>query len=408
MTKAKQRHSSRFSTDQSTQAPGGKPQAQPAREERHTAQWRDDAQLADAGECQQVQAAREQHDTQAEQAAGPAHQAPGELRGKQRYRQQGQGVNQLIRDPGLKDRQVLTAQACFQAVGGKGAKGDTGKTEKGSEQQETTKHKTTPSQDHGEAEGLYNGPLHRFGQAISPMLSSLLRRLTRALLWFAAGSALLVLLFRWVPPPGTALMVERKVASWFNGQPIDLQRDWQPWEQISDDLKVAVIAGEDQKFPEHWGFDFTAIQAALAHNERGGSIRGASTLSQQVAKNLFLWSGRSWLRKGLEAWFTALIEVFWSKERILEVYLNSAEWDDGVFGAQAAARHHFGVNARNLSQQQASLLAAVLPSPRKWSASHPSSYVARRASWIRQQMRQLGGSSYLSLLDSRRAAPWNQ
>lgn len=240
------------------------------------------------------------------------------------------------------------------------------------------------------------------------MLSSLLRRLTRALLWFAAGSALLVLLFRWVPPPGTALMVERKVASWFNGQPIDLQRDWQPWEQISDDLKVAVIAGEDQKFPEHWGFDFTAIQAALAHNERGGSIRGASTLSQQVAKNLFLWSGRSWLRKGLEAWFTALIEVLWSKERILEVYLNSAEWDNGVFGAQAAARHHFGVDARNLSQQQASLLAAVLPSPRKWSASRPSTYVARRAGWIRQQMRQLGGSSYLSLLDSKRAAPWNQ
>ena len=249
--------------------------------------------------------------------------------------------------------------------------------------------------------GLYNGPLIRRGQAIT-MLSSIIRRLTRALLWFAAGSVLLVLIFRWVPPPGTALMVERKVESWIDGEPIDLQRDWEPWEKISDDLKVAVIAGEDQKFASHWGFDFTAIQAALAHNERGGTIRGASTLSQQVAKNQFLWSGRSWLRKGLEAWFTALIELLWSKERILEVYLNSAEWDEGVFGAQAAARHHFGVDAGKLSRQQASLLAAVLPNPRNWSASRPSSYVARRAGWIRQQMSQLGGDSYLEQLDGRR------
>ena len=133
-------------------------------------------------------------------------------------------------------------------------------------------------------------------------------------------------------------MVERKVQSWVNGDPIDLQRDWEPWQNISDELKVAVIAGEDQKFASHWGFDIPAIQAALAYNERGGSIRGASTLTQQVAKNLFLWSGRSWFRKGLEAWFTALIELLWSKERILEVYLNSAEWGKGVFGAQAAAR----------------------------------------------------------------------
>ncbi|WP_175652691.1 monofunctional biosynthetic peptidoglycan transglycosylase [Pseudomonas sp. Marseille-P9899] len=233
------------------------------------------------------------------------------------------------------------------------------------------------------------------------MLSSVIRRLARALLWFAGGSVVLVLIFRWVPPPGTALMVERKIESWFDGQPIDLQRDWEPWERISDELKVAVIAGEDQKFASHWGFDFTAIQAALAHNERGGSVRGASTLSQQGAQNQFLWSGRSWVRKGLEAWFTALIELLWSKERILEVYLNSAEWDDGVFGAQAAARHHFGVDASRLSRQQASLLAAVLPNPRNWSASRPSSYVARRAGWIRQQMGQLGSDSYLEQLQGR-------
>lgn len=238
------------------------------------------------------------------------------------------------------------------------------------------------------------------------MLLSLLRRLTKALLWFAVGSVLLVLIFRWVPPPGTALMVERKVESWFDGNPIDLQRDWQPWEKISDDLKVAVIAGEDQKFSEHWGFDINAIRAAFAYNERGGSIRGASTLSQQVSKNLFLWSGRSWVRKGLEAWFTGLIELLWPKQRILEVYLNSVEWDSGVFGAEAAARHHFGVSASALSRQQASLLAAVLPNPRKWSASKPSSYVLRRASWIRQQMSQLGGANYLADLNRSRKAPW--
>ncbi|MFP3851163.1 monofunctional biosynthetic peptidoglycan transglycosylase [Pseudomonas sp. W5-01] len=234
------------------------------------------------------------------------------------------------------------------------------------------------------------------------MLQLLLRRVAKGLLWFAAASVVLVLIFRWVPPPFTALMVERKIESWFDGQPIDLQRDWESWDNISDDLKIAVIAGEDQKFAEHWGFDIDAIQAALVHNERRGSLRGASTLSQQVSKNLFLWSGRSYFRKGLEAWFTGLIEVFWSKQRILEVYLNSVEWDDGVFGAQAAAQHHFHVNASQLSTQQASYLAAVLPNPREWSASHPTSYVSRRAGWIRQQMRQLGGDEYLMGLNHSR------
>ncbi|MGG5287868.1 monofunctional biosynthetic peptidoglycan transglycosylase [Pseudomonas shirazensis] len=235
------------------------------------------------------------------------------------------------------------------------------------------------------------------------MLSSLIRRCVRALLWFAAGSIVLVLALRWVPPPGTALMVERKVQSWFSGEPIDLQRDWQPWQDISDDLKVAVIAGEDQKFASHWGFDIPAIQAAFAHNERGGNIRGASTLTQQVAKNLFLWSGRSWFRKGLEAWFTALIELFWSKERILEVYLNSVEWGPGVFGAQAAARYHFGIDASRLTRQQAAQLAAVLPSPLKWNAGRPSTYVASRAGWIRRQMSQLGGAEYLRQLEAGRS-----
>ncbi|HSC84647.1 MAG TPA: monofunctional biosynthetic peptidoglycan transglycosylase [Pseudomonas sp.] len=233
------------------------------------------------------------------------------------------------------------------------------------------------------------------------MLRNLFRRLSKLLLWFAAGSALLVLALRWIDPPGTALMVERKIESWVDGEPIDLQRSWRPWNELPDNLKIAVIAAEDQKFAEHHGFDFAAIRQALAHNERGGNLRGASTLSQQVAKNLFLWSGRSWPRKALEAWFTGLIEVLWSKQRILEVYLNSVEWGDGVFGAEAAARHHFGVGAPYLSRQQASLLAAVLPNPRAWNPRRPGPHVSRRASWITRQMYQLGGSHYLDQLK-----PW--
>lgn len=232
----------------------------------------------------------------------------------------------------------------------------------------------------------------------NPSMRNLLRRLFKFLVYFALGSVAVVVVLRWVPPPGSMLMVERKVQSWFNGQPIDLQRDWRSWDSISDNLKVAVIAGEDQKFAEHHGFDLPAIEQALAHNGRGKSLRGASTISQQTAKNLFLWSGRSWLRKGLEAWFTVLLETLWPKQRILEVYLNSAEWDDGVFGAQAAARHHFGVDAGRLSAQQAAQLAAVLPNPRQWSAARPSGYVRQRAAWIRQQMWQLGGPDYLERL----------
>lgn len=238
------------------------------------------------------------------------------------------------------------------------------------------------------------------------MFRSLTRRLLKLLLWFMLASAALVLVLRWVPPPGTALMIERKIEAWNDGKSLELKRQWRPWNELPDDLKMAVIAGEDQKFAEHWGFDIGAIQAALAHNQNGGSLRGASTLSQQVAKNLFLWSGRSWLRKGLEAWFTALIELLWSKERILEVYLNSVEWGDGIFGAEAAARYHFGVGAPYLNTRQASQLAAVLPNPLRWSAGHPTGYIARRASWIRQQMRQLGGSHYLDQLESRRPDGW--
>ncbi|MBB3103435.1 monofunctional biosynthetic peptidoglycan transglycosylase [Azomonas macrocytogenes] len=230
--------------------------------------------------------------------------------------------------------------------------------------------------------------------------SRLFRGFCLLLLCLIALSVLLVLPLRWLAPPVTALMIERKIESWIERKPIDIEHIWRPWSELPDDLKMAVIAAEDQKFLDHRGFDTDAIRAAFNHNEQGGSLRGASTLSQQVAKNLFLWSGRSWLRKGIEAWFTLLIELFWSKQRILEIYLNSVEWDVGIFGAQAAARHHFSVDASALSSRQASLLAAVLPNPRVWSAGHPSTYVNSRAAWIRQQVQQLGGNRFIDRLDN--------
>ncbi len=238
------------------------------------------------------------------------------------------------------------------------------------------------------------------------MLDRVLRRCLR-LLWrlvwrgalgFVVLSVALVLLFRFVPPPGSMVMVERKVQSWINSEPIDIQRQWRSWEQLSSNAKLAVISAEDQRFPQHRGFDFVEMRRAWEASRDGERLRGASTLSQQTAKNVFLWTGRSWLRKGLEAWFTLLIETLWGKQRILEVYLNVAEWDTGVFGLEAAANHYFGASGSALTERQASLLAAILPSPRTRSASRPDAQVERRSQWIRQQMRNLGGTAYLERL----------
>jgi len=238
------------------------------------------------------------------------------------------------------------------------------------------------------------------------MLDRVLRRCLR-LLWrlvwrgalgFVVLSVALVLLFRFVPPPGSMVMVERKVQSWINSEPIDIQRQWRSWENLSSNAKLAVISAEDQRFPQHRGFDFVEMRRAWEASRDGERLRGASTLSQQTAKNVFLWSGRSWVRKGLEAWFTLLIETLWGKQRILEVYLNVAEWDTGVFGLEAAANHYFGASGSALTERQASLLAAILPNPRNRSASRPDAQVERRSQWIRQQMRNLGGTSYLERL----------
>ncbi|WP_447956135.1 monofunctional biosynthetic peptidoglycan transglycosylase [Vreelandella sp. EE7] len=238
------------------------------------------------------------------------------------------------------------------------------------------------------------------------MLNRALRRYLR-LLWrvvwrgalaFVLLSVALVLLFSVVPPPGSMIMAERKVQSIINREPITITRQWRSFEDLSSNAKLAVIAAEDQRFPQHRGFDLVELRRAWQARQEGSRLRGASTLSQQTAKNVFLWSGRSWLRKGLEAWFTLLIETFWSKTRILEVYLNVAEWDTGVFGLEAAADHYFGASGGAMTERQASLLAAILPDPRNRSASRPDGQVERRSQWIRQQMRNLGGVGYLERL----------
>jgi monofunctional biosynthetic peptidoglycan transglycosylase len=220
------------------------------------------------------------------------------------------------------------------------------------------------------------------------------------LLWlplaFVLATVLQVLLLRWIPPLTSAFMVERQLSVWWHHEPdFHLHYTWRPWSRISPNLPIALVAAEDQKFPFHHGFDFEAIDKAIDHNARSGHVRGASTISQQVAKNLFLWSGRSYVRKGLEVWYTVLIETLWSKQRILEVYANVAEFGNGVYGAEAAGQQFFGKPAARLSLSESARLAAVLPSPRRYSARNPSSYVQRRANWIQRQVGHLGGASYL-------------
>ncbi len=226
------------------------------------------------------------------------------------------------------------------------------------------------------------------------------RRLLRmlgvtALAWLAL-SWMAVLLLRFVPPWTSAVMVERRLGAWMHGEKdFRLHQRWVPWKRVSPWVPLAMVAGEDQKFPYHHGFDFDSIQNAIDAADEGRRLRGASTISQQTAKNLFLWNGRSFVRKGLEAYFTVLIELTWPKRRILEVYMNIAELGNGIYGVGAASDAYFHVAPAQLGPGQAALLAAVLPSPRRLHVDHPSAYVQRRASWIEQQMRHLGGPGYV-------------
>ena len=216
-----------------------------------------------------------------------------------------------------------------------------------------------------------------------------------------AASVLAVLSMRWIDPLFSAYMAEAQIEAWANRDSTYVyRRRWVDLERISPNLPLAVVASEDQKFPEHWGFDVEAIEKAYALNQHSHKVRGASTISQQVAKNLFLWSGRSYFRKGLEAYFTILIESLWPKRRILEVYLNIAEFGYGTYGAEAAAQRFFHKPAARLTRADAAVLAAVLPNPQRFSAAAPSRYVQQRREWILGQMQALGGPEMLDEIDA--------
>jgi monofunctional biosynthetic peptidoglycan transglycosylase len=221
--------------------------------------------------------------------------------------------------------------------------------------------------------------------------------LKRGLITVVGAWLLGIVVFAFLPVPFSAVMVERQVGAWLSGDfGYVAHSDWVSMDDISPQMALAVMAAEDQKFPEHWGFDVAAIEKALSHNERRPTrIRGASTLSQQTAKNLFLWDGRSWLRKGLEAGLTSGIELVWTKRRILTVYLNIVEFGDGVFGVEEASQRYFNKPAKRLTPSEAALLAAVLPNPHRFKADAPSGYVIQRQQWIMRQMRQLGGEGFL-------------
>ncbi len=210
------------------------------------------------------------------------------------------------------------------------------------------------------------------------------------LILFFGMSILSVIAYKYFPVYITPLMVIRCCEQIKNSEKLKLKHEWKDLDDISEDMAVAVWASEDQRFIYHNGIDREAIEKALEERRTKGRIRGASTISQQTAKNVFLWPESSWLRKCLEAYFTVLIETFWDKHRIMEVYLNSIEMGNGIYGAEAVAREHFGCSAKDLTRQQCALIAATLPNPRKYSSSTPSQYILKRQKWVLKQMRNLG------------------
>ncbi len=213
-------------------------------------------------------------------------------------------------------------------------------------------------------------------------------------------SVALVLALRWVDPPVSAFMLEKRLQAMSEGdRTYRTDYEWADLERISPHAALAVVASEDQQFPFHSGFDLNSIRDSVRASEQGRKLRGASTISQQVAKNLFLWNGRSFVRKGIEAWMTVLMELMWPKERILEVYLNIAEFGRGIYGVEAAARRFYHKPAARLSSSEAATLAAVLPNPIRMHADRPSAYVLERREQILGQMRALGGASYLQALE---------
>lgn len=222
------------------------------------------------------------------------------------------------------------------------------------------------------------------------MFRKILNFLLKAILWFFGLSIFFVLFFRFVPVPYTPLMFIRGYEQVKEGKPFTLKHDWVSMDEISVNLQKAVIASEDGTFLKHNGFDFNAIEKAMKNNQKGKRVKGGSTISQQTAKNVFLWPGRSYIRKGFEAYFTLLIETFWSKERILEVYLNSIEMGDGVYGAQAAAQYWYKKDAKNLTPREAAGIAVILPNPRKFKANNSSAYINKRKQTITRYVNSFG------------------
>ncbi|MDG2953678.1 monofunctional biosynthetic peptidoglycan transglycosylase [Bisgaard Taxon 10/6] len=224
------------------------------------------------------------------------------------------------------------------------------------------------------------------------------RKCGRFFLCFLLTFFVVTLLFRFLPIPFSAYIAQQKISRLIRLDfDYDVRYDWVSLDKISPNIQLAVIAAEDQNFPTHWGFDWLAIEKAFKHNETSKRIRGASTISQQTAKNLYLWHGQSWLRKSLEVPVTLSLELLWSKKRILEVYLNIAEFGNGIFGVEAASRYYFRKSARNLTPSEAALLVAVLPNPIVYKVNAPGPWVKRRQAWILRQMNALG-KNYLNRL----------
>lgn len=222
------------------------------------------------------------------------------------------------------------------------------------------------------------------------MFKKIIKIIISSFIALFALSIIVVILFRFIPLPTSSFMIQQWITNLFDENSGSLKYDWVRFDDISDNIKLAVIAAEDQKFIDHFGFDLDEIEKAFEQNKRKKRIRGASTITQQTAKNIFLWSGKSYIRKGLEVYFTILLELFWSKKRILEVYLNIAEMGKNIYGVGAASKYFYKINPKRLNIQQSSLLAASLPNPKRYNIKYPSIYVQRRAAWIQIQMRQLG------------------
>ncbi|HUH28247.1 monofunctional biosynthetic peptidoglycan transglycosylase [Gelidibacter sp.] len=225
-------------------------------------------------------------------------------------------------------------------------------------------------------------------------MMKLLKFLFKLVLWLLIIPILGVVVFKWVPVPATPLMVIRYFEQKEAKEETVWKHDWVPIEGISKNLQLAVICSEDQNFLKHNGFDMKAIEKAFDNNQKGKRVRGASTISQQVAKNVFLWPQRSWARKGMETYVTFWIELIWSKERIMEVYLNSIEMGKGIYGAEAASQYWFKKSASKLSKSEAAAIAAILPRPLKYRANPPTNYIAGRKLWIMKQMSFHGALNY--------------